>query len=161
MFRNRHFNEERRSKLFNESPYIWGRAPKFAIAWIITMNFWAGYYLYTKHTLNQHLQEETRKAYRRTLPFVQAMEDVRYCAVQERNYMILKAICDFADPRVFGLLRSRYEQEDIFVSYLFGTTARNWYDGRFGNNRFFHLKTDRVPEDARGLVGLQEVSTYG
>ena len=55
MFRNRHFNEEKRSKLFNESPYIWGRAPKFAIAWVLTLNFWAGYYLYQKHTLNQHL----------------------------------------------------------------------------------------------------------
>ena len=46
MFRNRAFNEERRSKLFNESPYIWGRAPKFAIAWVVSLNFWAGYYFY-------------------------------------------------------------------------------------------------------------------
>ena len=75
--------------------------------------------------------------------------------------MILKAICDYADPRMFNLLRSRYNQEDIFVSYLIGTTGRNWYDGKIGNNRFLHLKSDRVPEDARGLVGLQEVSTYG
>ena len=94
MFRNRHFNEEKRSKLFSEMPYVWGRLPKFAIAWVCCMNFWAGYYIYQKHALNMHLQDETRKAYRRTLPFVQAMEDVRYCAVQERNYMILKAICD-------------------------------------------------------------------
>ena len=81
MFRNRHFNEEKRSKLFDESPYIWGRMPKFAIAWVATLNFWAGYYLYMKHTLNQHLQEETKKAYRRTVPFVQAMEDVRFLAI--------------------------------------------------------------------------------
>ena len=108
MFKNRHFNEQRRSKLFNESPYIWGRLPKFAIAWVCTLSLWAGYYLHHKHALNMHLQEETRKAYRRTVPFVQAMEDVRYCAIQEKNYMLLRAICDFADPRMFDLLRSRY-----------------------------------------------------
>ena len=50
----------------------------------------------------------TRKVNRRTLPFVQAMEDVRFCAIQERNYMILKAICDVSDPRMFDLFRSRY-----------------------------------------------------
>lgn len=33
MFRNRHFNEERRSRLFVDKPHIWGRWPKFCIAW--------------------------------------------------------------------------------------------------------------------------------
>ncbi len=108
MFRNRHFNEERRSKLFYEMPDIWGRSSKFIIFWVVSMNFWAGYYIYHKSALAMHLQEETKKAYRRTLPFVQAMEDVRYLAVQERNYMILKAVCDYADPRSFDLFRSRY-----------------------------------------------------
>ena len=70
MFRNRHFNEERRSKLFHEMPDVWGRAAKFLIFWAVSMNFWAGYYVYHKHNLAMHLQEETKKAYRRTLPFV-------------------------------------------------------------------------------------------
>src|SRR6056300_821292 len=115
MFRNRHFNEERRSKLFADTPYIWGRLPKFLIAWCISMQFWAGYYLYQKQSLTIHLQEETKKAYRRVVPFVQALEDVRFCAIQERNYMILRAICDYSDPRMFGLFRARYNQEDHFV----------------------------------------------
>ena len=89
------------------------------------------------------------------------MEDVRFCAVQERNYMVLKAICDYADPRMFDFIRNRFNQEDIFVSYVRGTTGRQWYDGRFGNNRFFHLKSDRTPEDAKGLVNFQETSIYG
>ena len=81
MFKNRHFNEEKRSRMFADTPFIWGRLPKFLIAWMLSMQFWAGYYIYHKHALNAHLQEQTRKAYRRTLPFVQAMEDVRFCAV--------------------------------------------------------------------------------
>ena len=81
MFRNRHFNDERRSRLFQEMPMVWGRLPKFAVAWVFCMNFWAGYYIYNKSALNMHLQQESKKAYRRTLPFVQALEDVRFCAV--------------------------------------------------------------------------------
>ena len=89
------------------------------------------------------------------------MEDVRFCAVQERNYMILKAVCDYAEPDAWDTLRSRYNQEDHFLSYYRGTTMRNHYDGRFGSSRFMKLKSDRRPEDERNLVGSQEVSTYG
>ena len=38
---------------------------------------------------------------------------------------------------------------------------RNHYDGRFGSGRFWHLKSNRKPEDERGLVGTQEQSIYG
>ena len=51
MFKNRHFNEERRSKLFSDRPFIWGRFPKYIIAFALSMNFWAGYYIYHRHTL--------------------------------------------------------------------------------------------------------------
>ena len=112
MFRNRRFNEERRTRLFSDRPFIFGRFPKYLIAWCFCMQFWCGYYLYYKHSLDNHLHDKTRKANRRTLPFVQAMEDIRYIAVQERNYMILKAICDREDPRLFELFRSRFNQED-------------------------------------------------
>ena len=70
MFRNRHFHEERRNRLFSDRPFIWGRFPKYIIAWALSMQFWAGYYLYHKHSLSMHLTEKTRKANRRTLPFV-------------------------------------------------------------------------------------------
>ena len=108
MFRNRHFDENRRSKLFYDMPDVWGRMAKYCLFWVFSMQFWAGYYLYHKNALAMHLQEETKRAYRRTLPFVQAMEDIRYVAVTERNYMILKSVCDYSDPRAFEFLRSRY-----------------------------------------------------
>ena len=38
---------------------------------------------------------------------------------------------------------------------------KNYYDGRYGGERFLTLKSNRRPEDERGLVGYQEVSTYG
>ena len=161
MFKNRHFNEERRSKLFSDKPWIYGRLPKYLLAWVLTMQFWSGYYIYHKHALTQHLQDQTRKAYRRTLPFVQAMEDVRFCAISERNYMILRAICDYSDPKMWDLMRARYNQEDFFLSYVRGTTMKHHYDGRFSSSRYWHLKSNRKPEDERGLVGTGEQSVYG
>ena len=74
--------------------------------------------------------------------------------------MILKAICDFEDPALFELFRSRYNQEDFYVSYYRGSTMKNFYDGRIGAGRFFQLKNNRRPEDEDGLVGYGEVSHY-
>lgn len=54
MFKNRHFNEERRSRLFADRPFIWGRLPKYLIAWAFSMQFWAGYYLYHKHAVTRY-----------------------------------------------------------------------------------------------------------
>ena len=147
--------------MFQDTPFIWGRFPKFIMAWAIAMQFWAGFHVYKKHAISVHLQEKTRKAYRRSLPFVQSMEDIRYCAIQERNYMIFRALCDMNDPKMFDLLRSRYNQEDTFLSYYRGSTCKNFYDGRYGTSRFFQVKGWRLPEDEKGLVTGQQVSTYG
>ena len=44
---------------------------------------------------------------------MQAMEDIKFLAIQERNFMILKAVCDSENPELFDLYRSRYNQEDV------------------------------------------------
>ena len=51
--------------------------------------------------------------------------------------MILKAVCDYEDPAYFDLLRSRYNQEDFYVSFVNGSTMKNYYDGKIGPGRFF------------------------
>ena len=68
--------------------------------------------------------------------------------------MILKAICDSENPELFELYRSRYNQEDIFVSYTKGNSYKNYYDGRFGTSRFLNIKYYRRPEDENYLVGF-------
>ena len=47
------------------------------------------------------------------LPFVQAMEDVRYTALEQKNYMVSKALSDKVNPAYFENIRWRYHQEDI------------------------------------------------
>ena len=34
MFRNRNFSEERRSRMFSDQPFKFGRLPKFVLAWM-------------------------------------------------------------------------------------------------------------------------------
>ena len=161
MWQTRNWGESRRAKLFHDRPYILGRLPKFILAFGFSMTFWSAYYLHYKFRHYGFLSAKTRDLNRRTLPFVQAMEDVRFLAVQERNYMILKAICDSENPELFKLYRARYHQEDFFLSYYKGSTIKNYYDGRFGSSRFFNMKFQRRPEDENYMVGFQEQSTHG
>ena len=37
MWRNRNFNEERRSRLFDDRPFMHGRLPKLLLAWMAGM----------------------------------------------------------------------------------------------------------------------------
>ena len=50
MYKNRHFNEERRWRLFYDRPYVWGRWPKIVLAFASSMMFWAAYYTYMRQS---------------------------------------------------------------------------------------------------------------
>jgi hypothetical protein len=47
------------------------------------------------------------------MPFVQAMENLRYTALDQKNYMVVKAIADNQGPNVFENIRWRFHQEDV------------------------------------------------
>ena len=55
--------------------------------------------------------------------------------------MILKAICDIAEPESFDFMRERYYQTDIFEPTVNGANLRHGYDGRFGVSRFWNMKS--------------------
>ena len=68
--------------------------------------------------------------------------------------MILKAVCDQSEtPDAWDILRSRYNQEDTFLSYYRGTTMRNHYDGRFGTARMFNAGADGFGARKGGVSG--------
>jgi hypothetical protein len=53
------------------------------------------------------------------MPFVQAMENLRYTALDQKNYMYVKAVADSKGPNVFENVRWRFHQEDILYVYLY------------------------------------------
>ena len=158
--RLRNIMNEKRTKLFYNRPFIHGRLPKFILMWGFGMCFWSSYYIRVKYQWMQHSATVTSKCLKKTVPFVQAMEDIRFNAISERNFMILKAICDSENPAYFEALRKRFNQEDFFQSYSKGSTNRDGDDGRFTTSRWWDMNTYRKPEDENYLVGFQEQSNY-
>jgi hypothetical protein len=47
------------------------------------------------------------------LPFNQALEDLRYTAIEQKNYMVIKLLADNIDPSVFENIIKRYNADDI------------------------------------------------
>jgi hypothetical protein len=62
---------------------------------------------------NRYVREVDRYMFRYIVPFVQAMEDIRYTALEQKNYVVLKALSDSIDYSVFDNVRKRFHQEDI------------------------------------------------
>ena len=125
--------------------------PKFLIGRMICMQFWAGYHIYHKHALFMNLQEQTKKAYRRTVPLVQAMEDVNFShyrnAITWSSEQIATTLTQQVEPHALSLQSRR----QIFSYYLI-TTMRAHYDGRFSCGHFWHPRSNRKPEDEKNLV---------
>lgn len=53
------------------------------------------------------------KTMRYILPFVQAMEDVRFTAVDMQNYMVAKSIADSKAPYYWDNIRKKYNMDDV------------------------------------------------
>jgi len=105
--------EELRSKIFFEHPPIPNRLPNFVLLFFIMATFSTGVRDKVKRRNKKFVREEERKLFRLIVPFVQAMEDVRFTALDQKNYMIIKAMSDATQPGHFENIRWRYHQEDV------------------------------------------------
>jgi len=105
--------EELRSKIFFEHPPIPNRIPKFFMIFFIMATFGTGVRDKVRRRNKKFTKEEDRKLFRLIVPFVQAMEDVRFTALDQKNYMIIKAVSDAVQPGHFENIRWRFHQEDI------------------------------------------------
>lgn len=105
--------EELRSKIFFEHPPIPNRIPKFFLIFFIMATFSTGVRDKVRRRNKKFTKEEDRKLFRLIVPFVQAMEDVRFTALDQKNYMIIKAVSDAVQPGHFENIRWRFHQEDI------------------------------------------------
>ncbi len=105
--------DELRSKIFFEHPPIPNRIPKFILLFFVVTTFGCGVRDKVHRRNKAFTKEEDRKLFRMIVPFVQAMEDVRFTAFEQKNYMITKAVADITQPGNFENVRWRYHQEDI------------------------------------------------
>jgi hypothetical protein len=110
---SRHKVEEMRSKLFFETPPIPNRMPKFFLLFAVVAIFTTGVRDRILRRQKMFVREQERKMFRFILPFLQAMEDVRFTALEQKFYMEAKAIADMKNPAIWEKIRWRYHQEDI------------------------------------------------
>jgi len=107
--------DENRSRLFYESLSIPNRFPKYLFLFTILSGLFYGAKAKMKKRQKVYVYEKEKEIYQKIGPFIQAMEDLRYTAIEQRDYMIDKAIADQYSPALFEHLRKRFNQEDIFV----------------------------------------------
>jgi hypothetical protein len=105
--------EELRSKIFFDHPPIPNRIPKFIMLFFIMATFSTGVRDKVRRRNKKFVKEEEKKLFRLIVPFVQAMEDVRFTAIDQKNYMVYKAVSDATQPGHFENIRWRFHQEDI------------------------------------------------
>jgi hypothetical protein len=110
--------EEFKSRLFLDSPQVPNRSPKYAFLFTVVMTTWTVAMDKSRKRQKAYLQEQDRMMFRQILPFVQAMEDLRYTAVEMKNYIINKAIADQYSPYLFQHLRKRFNQEDVLIQEI-------------------------------------------
>jgi hypothetical protein len=120
--------EEHKSRLFFESPPVPNRFPKYFYVYFCIAAFFFGMYEKKRRVQKQYFYEMEKDMHLKVAPFIQAMENLRYTAVEQRNYMIQKAVCDQYSPALFELMRKRYHNDDIFVQPYLPV----W--GNFGQN---------------------------
>ena len=105
--------EELKSRIFLEHPPVPNRIPKLIFAFILMSMVSGGVRHRVVRRHKAFTREQERNLFRQILPFVQAMEDVRFTAIEQRRYMIEKAISDINYPGHFDKIRKRFNQEDI------------------------------------------------
>lgn len=107
--------EEHKSRLFYDSPPVPNRLPKYVFLFVILSTMYSGYKIKQRFRQKMYILEKDKEMNEYLLPFVQAMEDIRFTADEQRNYMIHKAVADQYSPALFDHMRKRYYQDDIFV----------------------------------------------
>ena len=110
---SKHKVDELRSKIFFEHPPIPNRVAKFVMLFAFCSTFMTGLYDKVKRRNKRFTREQDKQMFRLVVPFVQAMEDLRFTALEQKNYMVTKAMCDMKNPSYFENVRWRYHQEDI------------------------------------------------
>lgn len=110
--------EEFRSKLFFDSPQVPNRWPKYFIAYSLLASLWMAMMDKNRRRQKQYYREQEVTMFKQILPFVKAMDEIRHTAVEQRSYMLNKAIADRYSPNLFEHIRKRFYQEDILVDKL-------------------------------------------
>lgn len=151
--------EELKSKLFYDSPTVPNRVPKYVFFITIILTMTTSFIESSKRHANNFDNEIEKREVSKIAPFVQAMEDLRFTANEQRQYMINKAIADKYSPGLFKHLRQRYYCEDIFYDEFIYQWRNTGAGGFIGLNTGVNYTSKRMESSYsdKGLFDNREI----
>lgn len=145
--------EEHKSRLFFEAPPVPYRMSKFILLYVLIAGFFVGFREKKLKIQRQYLSDKEKELNAKIVPFIQAMENLRFTAVEQRAYMIEKAVADQYSPGLYELIRKRFYQDDIFIQNF----AEKW---QFEGQSSAFNNTSGVPEYQLGKRSITDVGLF-
>lgn len=105
---------EKRSELFPERLAIPGRRAKYVFAFGIMVNMIGWKNWLDIHRTFRWQDEHHRKVQRKAVPFLQAMEDIRYVALEDRAHILIDELFSSESEEYRESLKSPYFQKDVW-----------------------------------------------
>mmetsp|Transcript_31467 Transcript_31467/g.35777 ORF Transcript_31467/g.35777 Transcript_31467/m.35777 type:complete len:181 (-) Transcript_31467:192-734(-) len=105
---------ERRSVLFPFRNAIPFRKYKLWMMVSLTSLFWGTYYITDARKERMKTNEQRTKLERRTLPFLQALEDIQWVAIDKRNDLVCQELFK-DDLEEYQYLKKRFHQDDMWA----------------------------------------------
>jgi len=151
--------EEIRSKLFFDSPQVPNRIPKYLLLFCCISGMISSVYDRTLKKDRDYESDREKKIFSKIAPFVQAMEDLRYTADEQRNLMINKAIADKYSPALFKHINKRFYQDDLFINEVIYQWRNTGAGGRPNYNSGIIYDSRRVETSYqdKGLFDNREI----
>jgi len=122
--------EERRSRLFPDKRRIPGRKAKCLLVVGMLLQIWGIRKIVEIRRFFRKRDMEIKKQQRKTAPFFQAMADLRYCSLKERNDILMNELFAHKGQDYIKRITQRFNQTDIWAPFA----------PRYG---FMHLRTAR------------------
>lgn len=105
---------EKRSELFPERTDIPGRRAKYVIAMSFVLNMIGWKNWIEVQRIFKWQEAHTKKQQRKAAPFLQAMEDIRYLAMEDRSHILIDELFSKESDEFRANLKSPYFQKDIW-----------------------------------------------
>jgi len=109
--------EERRSQLFPDKRRIPGRKAKFLIIFSIISGMWGCKKVVEIRLHFKRKDKELRKLQRKAAPFLQSMSDLRYCALKERQDMVIHELFEHKGEEYVKNITTRFNQTDLWAPF--------------------------------------------
>ncbi|KRX06912.1 hypothetical protein PPERSA_07075 [Pseudocohnilembus persalinus] len=123
--------EEKRSQLFLDRRRIPGRKAKLLVALGILCQFWGMQQLTEVKNFQKNRDKEMQKLQRKSAPFLQAQNDLRFLALEDKKDLLIQELFDGKPQSYIDSITERYHQKDVWApfrhryQYMYNKTHRN------------------------------------